>query len=35
MLSIEKGARDYEVEVDFDGAGVKKMLAAFAKLRKL
>ncbi len=35
VLSIEKGARDYEVEVDFDGAGVKKMLAAFAKLRKL
>ena len=35
VLSIEKGARDYEVEVEFDTAGVKKMLAGFAKLRKI
>ena len=35
VLSVEKGARDYEVSVEFDTAGVKKMFAAFAKLRKL
>ncbi len=35
VLSVEKGTRDYEVSVDFDNAGVKKMFAAFAKLRKL
>jgi DNA helicase-2/ATP-dependent DNA helicase PcrA len=35
VLSVEKGARDYEVEVDFDSAGVKKMFAGFAKLRRL
>ena len=31
---IDEG-RDYEVTVDFDGAGVKKMFASFAKLRKV
>lgn len=35
VLSITKGARDYEVEVEFDSAGVKKMLAGFAKLKKI
>ena len=35
VLTVEKGARDYEVSVDFDGAGVKKMFAGFAKLRKI
>ena len=35
VLSLEKGARDYEVSVDFDNAGVKKMFAGFAKLKKL
>ncbi len=35
VLSVEKGARDYEVSVDFDNAGTKKMFAGFAKLRKL
>ena len=35
VLSIEKGARDYEVEVDFDNAGVKKMFAGFAKLKRI
>ena len=31
---IDEG-RDYEVTVNFDGAGVKKMFASFAKLKKL
>ena len=35
VISVEKGARDYEVSVDFDSAGVKKMFAGFAKLKKL
>ena len=35
VQSVEKGARDYEVSVDFDNAGTKKMFAGFAKLRKL
>ena len=35
VLSVEKGSRDYEVSVEFDTAGVKKMFAAFAKLRKI
>ena len=32
---IVEGGRDYEVTVDFDRAGVKKMFAAFAKLKKI
>ena len=32
---IEKGARDYEVTVDFAGYGVKKMFAGFAKLKRI
>ena len=35
VLNVEKGARDYEVTVDFDGFGTKKMFAAFAKLSKI
>ena len=35
VLSLEKGARDYEVTVDFDTAGTKRMFAGFAKLKKL
>ncbi|MBE5849773.1 MAG: DNA helicase PcrA [Lachnospiraceae bacterium] len=35
VLNVEKGARDYEVTVDFDGFGTKKMFAAFAKLSKM
>lgn len=35
VLSVEKGARDYEVAVDFDTVGVKKMFAGFARLKKL
>ena len=34
VLAIEKGARDYQVTVDFDGAGQKIMYAGFAKLQK-
>ena len=32
---IEDGGRDYEVTVNFEKCGVKKMFAAFAKLKKL
>ena len=32
---IVEGGRDYEVTVEFDSAGTKKMFAAFAKLKKL
>lgn len=35
VLEIIEGGRDYEVKVDFDSAGVKKMFATFAKLKKL
>ncbi len=34
VKAIVSGGRDYEVTVDFDGAGVKKMFASFAKLKK-
>lgn len=35
VQNVVKGQRDYEVTVDFDGAGVKKMFASFAKLKKI
>ncbi len=35
VMKLEKGARDYQVTVVFDGAGQKIMYAAFAKLKKL
>ena len=35
VLNIVKGAKDYEVTVDFKKYGVKKMFAAFAKLQKI
>lgn len=35
VTSIVDGGRDYEVTVDFDRVGIKKMFAAFAKLRKI
>ncbi|MCI8854249.1 MAG: DNA helicase PcrA [Lachnospiraceae bacterium] len=35
VLQIVEGGRDYEVTVEFDRAGVKKMFASFAKLKKL
>ena len=34
-MAIVEGGRDYEVTVDFQTAGVKKMFAAFAKLKKI
>lgn len=34
VTAIEKGPRDYQVTVQFDGAGQKVMYAAFAKLKK-
>lgn len=35
VTGITEGGRDYEVTVDFDGPGTKKMFAAFAKLQKI
>ncbi len=35
VLNIVEGGKDYEVTVDFDRAGVKKMFAGFAKLKKV
>ena len=35
VRSIVEGGRDYEVTVDFDRFGVKRMFASFAKLKKL
>lgn len=35
VQAIKDGGRDYEVTVDFDAHGVKKMFAGFAKLKKL
>ena len=32
---IVSGGRDYEVTVDFENAGTKKMFASFAKLKKV
>ncbi|MBR5598357.1 MAG: DNA helicase PcrA [Lachnospiraceae bacterium] len=34
VKNIESGPRDYQVTVEFDGAGQKVMYAAFAKLKK-
>lgn len=35
VKNITEGRRDYEVTVDFDRFGVKKMFAGFAKLKKI
>ena len=35
VSAIEKGPRDYQVTVQFDGVGQKVMYAAFAKLKKV
>ena len=35
VKNIVEGGRDYEVTVDFDRVGVKKMFASFAKLKKI
>ena len=35
VLEITEGVKDYEVRVNFDTAGVKKLFASFAKLQKI
>ena len=35
VKGIVEGGRDFEVTVDFDRVGIKKMFASFAKLVKL
>ena len=35
VMSIKAGGRDYEVTVQFDSAGTKKMFASFAKLVRI
>lgn len=35
VIALVKGGRDYEVTVQFDTAGTKKMFAGFAKLQKI
>ena len=35
VMAIVSGGRDYEVTVDFDKVGTKKMFASFAKLKKI
>lgn len=35
VMEIVSGGRDYEVTVDFDKVGTKKMFASFAKLKKI
>ncbi len=35
VKEIVEGGKDYEVTVDFEQAGVKKMFASFAKLKKI
>ena len=35
VMAVVEGGRDYEVTVDFDKVGTKKMFASFAKLKKI
>ena len=35
VTQIVSGGRDYEVTVNFDNVGTKKMFASFAKLQKI
>lgn len=35
VLNITEGGRDYEVTVEFEKVGIKKMFASFAKLEKM
>ena len=35
VTQITEGGRDFEVTVEFDTAGVKKMFAGFARLVKI
>ena len=32
--ALDKGDKDYEVTVNFDRCGIRKMFASFAKLKK-
>jgi DNA helicase-2/ATP-dependent DNA helicase PcrA len=35
VTDIKDGGKDYEVTVDFDTAGTRKLFATFAKLKKI
>ena len=35
VKQIVEGGKDYEVTVEFEQVGVKKMFASFAKLKKI
>ena len=35
VMSVQDGGRDFEVRVNFDKVGEKKMFASFAKLQKV
>ena len=35
VTALVAGGRDYEVTVDFERVGVKRMFASFAKLKKI
>ena len=35
VTSLVSGGKDYEVTVDFETAGTKRMFASFAKLKKI
>ena len=35
VTEIKDGGKDFEVTVQFDTAGVRKMFASFAKLKKI
>ena len=35
VMAVVEGGRDYEITVDFDKVGTKKMFASFAKLKKI
>jgi DNA helicase-2/ATP-dependent DNA helicase PcrA len=35
VTEVKKGARDFEVTVDFENYGIKRMFASFAKLKKI
>ena len=35
VMDITEGGKDYEVTVNFEQAGVKRMFASFARLKKI
>jgi DNA helicase-2/ATP-dependent DNA helicase PcrA len=35
VTELVSGGKDYEVTVDFENVGVKRMFASFAKLKKI